>query len=77
MSKPMLRKGPRVTICVDFNLQWLWPKITWKDGLGYIHLGWFSALVGMGKARDTFYDVFDTGLSAREKGHELVEETLP
>ena len=66
MSKPLLRKGPRITICADFNLQWLTPHFKWKDGAGYLHLGWFSAMFGVGKARDKFYDVFDAGLDAVE-----------
>lgn len=67
----MLRKGPRFSISVDFNFQWLRPKISWADGLGFIHFGWLSALCCFGRARDTFYDVIDMGLETAEKGHQL------
>lgn len=64
-AKPPLRKGPRVTICLDFNLQWLWPKVAFQKGLGYFHLGWLSGMVGFGKGRDTFYDALDRGIGLK------------
>jgi len=61
MALPLLRRGPRVTIMVDFNLQWLVPTIRGQDGMYYFHFGWLSGFIGFGRARDTFYDALDRG----------------
>lgn len=61
-GKPLLRSGPRFTAWFDFNLQWLSPKIKYRDGLGYVHLGWLSVGFGFGKARDIMWDAFDRGV---------------
>jgi hypothetical protein len=62
LSKPLLRKGPRFTFWVDVNLQWLWPKLRFASGLGYLHLGWLSVGFGLGRARDAMWDAYDKGL---------------
>lgn len=61
MGRPIRRTGPRATITVDFNLQWLNPTFKGKDGMYYFHLGWLSGFIGIGRARDTFYDALDRG----------------
>ena len=60
-SKPIRRSGPRFTVTIDFNLQYLTPTVHGKDGMYYFHLGWLSGFVGIGRARDTFYDALDRG----------------
>jgi hypothetical protein len=70
MAKPLRRSGPRIMVTIDFNLQFLKPKIFGKDGLYYVHLGWLSALIGFGKARDTYFDTLELGLLTAKKVRE-------
>ena len=59
MSKPLNRKGPRVTIIFDFNMQWLWPQLHGKGELWYFHFGCLSWLVALGKMRDLIFDILE------------------
>lgn len=65
--KPMRRSGPRFTVFIDLNLQWLWPefKVT-KLGIGYIYLGWVSAFFGFGNGRDALWDALDAGTGYKD-----------
>ena len=81
---PLLRKGPRITVAVDFNLQWLKPEFAGSLGMYYFHVGWFSGFIGVGKARDIFWDALDRGalergtvLEENERLREQVEELSP
>ena len=71
MGYPLRRTGPRMTAWFDFNLQWLWPKLVFADGLGYVHLGWLSIGFGFGYARDAMWDAFDRGLDKGDAGESL------
>jgi hypothetical protein len=61
-EKKLRRTGPRFFFVFDFNLQWLAPKFSYGQKLGYIHMGWLSLMFGFGIARDTFFDTLDKGL---------------
>lgn len=61
------RTGPRFTVWVDLNLQWLRPDFKYEMGIGYLHLGWVSFAFGNGKGRDALWDTFDRGLPGETK----------
>ena len=66
-DKTIRRSGPRFTIAVDFNLQWLTPTIHGREGVFYFHLGWISGIGAFGKARDIFYDALGRGLGVPKR----------